>query len=602
MAGVTKGVCGSPLVARAMLEGGVRQLADSRLENLARLKRNGIQAELILLRLPMLSEAEKTVRLADISLNSELPVIRCLSAAAMRAGRVHQVVLMLELGDLREGVDPAEAVLLARRVATLPGIRLAGVGVNLTCYGGVVPSPDNLRVLAEVASDMEQAVGFPMGIVSGGNTSSLPLMLDGRLPEKINHLRLGEALLLGLNTVDGQPLPGARQDAFVLRAEIIEVKTKRSMPVGKIARDAFGRQPQFVDRGDRRRAILAIGREDVLADSLSPLEPGVGILGASSDHLLVDVQDSQRVWVVGEVMSFRPGYGALLAAMTSSYVAKRFVDRSAGAVSVGRTVALIGAPSALVGRCAGTAGAPRALRQCGVQAVLERTGWRVHDIGDIETHPGCTVEAYNDALAEAVAREASAGRAPVVFGGTHTISRGIVAGVRQARPHLAVVLFAAHADVQAGWLAGLAGLEDTANGTWLEPENLAIIGVRDIDPAARETLKRSPALVYTMEEVDYYGIRDIAEKVAGEFAPRVDGLHVSLGLDVLDPGAAPAAARPASGGISAREAYLAMEILSCCGVPLSMDLLELDVSRDRAEMTTRLAVGLVATLFGKRLM
>ena len=107
VAGVTKGVCGSPLVAQTLLESGVRQLADSRLENLERLKRNCIQAELILLRLPMLSEAEKTVQLADISLNSSMPVIRRLSAAAERIGRIHKVVLMLELRDLREGVDQA---------------------------------------------------------------------------------------------------------------------------------------------------------------------------------------------------------------------------------------------------------------------------------------------------------------------------------------------------------------------------------------------------------------------------------------------------------------------------------------------------------------
>ena len=491
---------------------------------------------------------------------------------------------------------------LARRVAALPGVRLTGVGANLTCYGGVIPSPDNLRILAEVASDVEQAVGFSLEIISGGNTSSLPLLFEGRLPAKINHLRLGESLLLGLNTLDGSPIPDTRQDAFALRAEIIEVNIKGSAPVGKIARDAFGRRPQFEDRGIRRRAILAIGREDIMLDSLKPLDEGVTILGASSDHLLVDVQDSQRVWVVGEVMSFRPGYGALLAAMTSSYVAKRFVDSSLSKMPDEQTVALIGAPVMPDADSNGAADSLRALRQSGVQAMLERAGRQVHDVGDLGAYPEGADEACIEALAAVVSQEASAGHAPVVLGRTHHFLQGIVTGMRQARSHLGVVLFDAHADDRTDWLSGLAVKACDAHKAWLAPENLAVIGVRNIAPEAREVLKRSKAMVYTMEDIDYYGIRDIAEKVVKEFALRVDGLHISFNLDVLDPTAAPAAARPEPGGISAREAYLAMEILSRCGAPLSMDLPGLNVPRDNENMTAQLAAGLVATLFGKRLM
>ena len=630
VAGVTKGVCGSPHVARMLVEGGVRQIADSRIENLARLRNNGIRVELMLLRLPMPSEADQVVRLADISLNSELPVIQRLSDAALRAGRKHKVVIMVELGDLREGVDPEEAVHLALRISELQGVHLAGVGANLTCYGGVVPTGDNLGVLADIAGRVEQAIGFKLEIVSGGNTSSLPLILAGRMPPKINHVRLGESLLLGLNTLDRRPLEGLRQDAFEIRAEVIEVRTKGTVPVGQIAQDAFGKVPEFHDRGNRRRAIAALGREDILLGDLAPVDPGVAVLGASSDHLILDVHDSSRIFVPGDALSFRPGYGALLAAMTSSYVAKRYERKRCDPVATLRQAALIGAPSCLGSGAAGIEKAPAIIRAAGIQAALERAGWSLSDVGDLPCPAPCHgdasvprnlngVVAFNEMLADTVARELSGGRAPIVLGGDHSISLGAIAGVRRVRQHLAAVFFSAHADfntdqtsqsknIHGMVLSACVGLGHRklveCGGIWpkFEQESLAMIGVREIDPEEREALKRSRVLAYTMEEIDYLGIREVVECVLREFARRVDGIHVSFAMDALDPAVAPAVSSPVQGGISAREAYLAMEIIGRSGVPISMDIVELNPERDQGGMTAKLAAGLVAALFGKRIL
>lgn len=321
IAGVTKACCGAPPVARAMLAGGVAMLADSRLENLAGLRRAGCAAvPLMSLRLPMPSRIGEIVELAEIVLLSELETMRLLGSAAR--GRPVRVVVMVDLGDLREGLWPDEALVATREAARIGGIELAGLGTNLTCYGGVRPTAANLGQLLTLAAEARRVTGLPLPIVSGGNTSSLPLLWAGGLPAGLTNLRIGEGILLGVETLARQPLPGLRQDAFRLVAEVIEVQRKPSVPIGEICQDAFGRTPEFVDRGWGRRAILALGRQDCVPEGLRPVRQGIEILGASSDHLIL--ADDLGL-TVGDEVEFLPSYGALLAAMTSPYVYKEYL-------------------------------------------------------------------------------------------------------------------------------------------------------------------------------------------------------------------------------------------------------------------------------------
>ena len=268
-------------------------------------------------------EVDEVVEVADISLNSEIATLEALSGAAVRAGRTHEVLLMVDLGDLREGVLKEDAVPVARRIVELPGLVLAGVGVNLTCYGGVLPSTDNLGELVRIAGEIETACGVQLRIVSGGNSSSLKLMQSEGLPGRVNLLRLGESIVLGLETADGARIPGTHRDVFTLTAEVVELKEKPSMPIGEIGRDAFGQTPVFEDKGIMRRAILAIGRQDVRIDGLFPRDRGAEIIGASSDHMLIDVTRCERPLKVGDMMEFDLSYGGLLSAMTSEYVSKK---------------------------------------------------------------------------------------------------------------------------------------------------------------------------------------------------------------------------------------------------------------------------------------
>lgn len=333
--GVTKACCGDPEVGKAMLRGGVAGLADSRLANLERLREAGIKAPLLLLRSPMPSEIPAVVRLAEASLNSEPGVVRELDRQARQQGLAHQVILMADLGDLREGVWPDKVLESAREMHSLeerppgdaagarqPGIHLAGLGTNFACFGGVIPSLPALQRLAELAGRCREEIGVDMQILSGGNSTSLHLLASGDWWPGINHLRVGESILLGYDLVSRQPFAGMHQDAFVLEAEVIEIGLKPSVPIGEIGFDAFGNRPLFKDRGLRRRAIVALGKQDLGAGHVAPQDPGVEVLGASSDHLILDVTDVSGAVRAGDRLRFRPDYGAILGACTSPYVEK----------------------------------------------------------------------------------------------------------------------------------------------------------------------------------------------------------------------------------------------------------------------------------------
>lgn len=322
--GVTKATLGSPQIARAMLRGGVTRLADSRIENLERLRRGGITAPLTLLRSPAPAQAARAVLAADVSLVSDIDVVRSLAEASKAAGVSHGVVLMVELGDLREGLMPGEILTTARQVAALAGVELVGVGANLACLSGVIPGMEQMRDLSALASLVATRLGLPELRVSGGNSANLPWALGRGSVGAVNDLRLGEALLLGLDPLTAQPIDGLRTDAFTAVGAVIESREKPTEPWGQVApvaaRAAHARHSAPSARAGRARriqTIVALGRQDSDPDGLTP-PAGASILGASSDHLVLE---TSAVVAAGAEMRFGVDYGALLRAMASPFVA-----------------------------------------------------------------------------------------------------------------------------------------------------------------------------------------------------------------------------------------------------------------------------------------
>jgi predicted amino acid racemase len=325
--GVTKGVSGCPEIADAMLKGGVISIGDSRMGNIHRLARAGVTSAPMLLRLPALSGVEEVVTSVGVSLNSEISVLTALSHAAGRLDRIHDVIIMVDLGDLREGVWPDALIDFVGEAIQLANIRLKGIGTNLACFSGVVPSEENMTQLVSLAEEIEGTFSILLDWISGLNSSALDLIASGRMPKRINHARIGEAILLGRETVHRRLWPGTFQDVFTLKAEVLERKTKPSLPIGARGEDAFGQYPVFEDRGDRTQALLNIGREDVDIEGLTPSEAAITILGASSGYLAIDVSEAAVEVGVGDKIAFSVNYGALLAAMTSEYVQKRFLTK-----------------------------------------------------------------------------------------------------------------------------------------------------------------------------------------------------------------------------------------------------------------------------------
>jgi ornithine racemase len=322
--GVSKAILGEPAIAKAMVQGGVKFIADSRLENIQKMKNAGISTQFVLLR-TALSQAEAVIQNVDISLNTELETVKELSHYANLHNKIHQIIIMVELGDLREGIMTCNLSLFIKKILDLPNIKIIGIGCNLACYGGIKPDNQNMSELSRLADAIEKEFQINLEIISGGNSANYEWYKSAPKIGRINNLRLGESILLGCETVKGKAILGLHANAFKLIAEVIESKEKPSLPFGEICRDAFGNVPTFVDQGIHHRVIIALGRQDVLVSGLSSSKD-LKILGSSSDHVVLDSNNYDLQ--IGSEVKFSLNYGGLLAAMTSPFIYKQFVTCS----------------------------------------------------------------------------------------------------------------------------------------------------------------------------------------------------------------------------------------------------------------------------------
>ena len=319
--GVSKAVLGEPLIAEAMIRGGVKFIADSRLENIQRMKNARILAQFVLLR-TALSQAELVVENVDISLNTEIETLEKLNYYASLQNKIHQIILMVEMGDLREGILLDDIFLFIKKVLSLPYLEIIGLGCNLACYGGIKPDRQKMLQLSALTDAMEKKFRINLPLISGGNSANYEWYTSTKNVGRINNLRIGESILLGCETVNRQAIPKLHTNAFKLVAEVIESKVKPSLPFGEIGQDAFGNTPVFRDRGIHRRVIIALGKQDTSISGLSP-DRDLEILGSSSDHTVIDSKNSNLK--IGDGVNFNLDYGSLLTAMASPFIKKQFI-------------------------------------------------------------------------------------------------------------------------------------------------------------------------------------------------------------------------------------------------------------------------------------
>jgi len=302
--GVTKAVCGTPEVARAIIAGGIKILGDSRLENIARMQKAGIEVPMVLLRSPALSEAVECIARADTSLNVDLDVLRALSTEASRTDKHHSVILMVDLDTGREGFQPEDVPGVCREVLGMKGLTLQGLGAYFAFNSEREFQATSLQRLAALAKTIEEECGLRLPIISGGSTNIFRnFILSNKTVKGMNQLRIGTAILLGISSSIGPlRIQGFHHDTFVLKAELIELKKR-----------------------DRLIGMLSLGQLDAAQEYLSPVSPGVTIVRASSDHTLVDVTDMDPKPRVGNTLAFQLGYYSLMRLMASPYVHLEFL-------------------------------------------------------------------------------------------------------------------------------------------------------------------------------------------------------------------------------------------------------------------------------------
>lgn len=312
-------------VAQAMTRAGILSLGDSRLRTLIQMRKRGFEGHLMMIRIPMQSELKQLVYYADSSLHSERETLIKLNEEAKKQGKTHGVLLMVDLGDLREGIEDEEELFETALLVEneLTSLELLGIGTNLVCYGGVIPDEDNMTRLVALAEHIEEKIDRTLQLISGGASPNMTMLLEDELPERINHLRMGELILLAKDMVESRnmPLEGMSYDNYILKAEVIEIKTKHSHPQGQIYLDAFGKMPTFEDRGRRKRALVALGQRDVGdINGLTPLMEGIEIMGASSDHGILDIEDAKEEIKLGDIISFRTDYQTMMHSIESASV------------------------------------------------------------------------------------------------------------------------------------------------------------------------------------------------------------------------------------------------------------------------------------------
>lgn len=329
---VGKLLCGNATFLKVLLDMTDKEICDSRLSNLKTIKRISPETNTIYIKPPAQRLARSIVKFADVSFNTELQTLKALSEQAVMQDKTHRVVLMLEMGELREGIMLKDLMDFYAQVLELPNIEIVGLGTNLCCLNGILPDEDKLKTLAWCRNILEDQFGHKIPYISGGSSVTLPLLFRDEVPTAINHFRIGETLFFGTDVYADKLIPGMFQDVFTLHAEVIELSEKPLLPTGTAGTNLTGETPEFSEEDRNRssvRAIVDVGLLDTDYNNITPMESGISIIGASSDMLILDLEDNPAGIKVGDTLEFSMNYMAVLRAMNSDYVDKKVIPPSA---------------------------------------------------------------------------------------------------------------------------------------------------------------------------------------------------------------------------------------------------------------------------------
>lgn len=322
---VTKLLCGNEKFLREVLDLKPKQVLDSRVQNLKMIKKIDPDVQTVYIKPPSKRSVPNVVKYADVSFNTEYDTIKFLSEEAEKQDKLHKVIIMIEMGDLREGVMGDDLVEFYGKVFHLPFIRIVGIGANLNCLHGVMPSKDKLIQLGLYRQIIELKFKRDIPWISGGTSVTLPLLFRKEIPKTINHFRIGESLFFGKNLFRETTIKGMKDDLFMLYSEIIEVSTKPVTPFGELGANLSGDKHIIEDEQygkEITRVILDIGLLDIDPKNVKPIDKTIEVVGASSDMLILDVTNSGKKYRVGDIIKFKVDYLGALGILNSNYIDK----------------------------------------------------------------------------------------------------------------------------------------------------------------------------------------------------------------------------------------------------------------------------------------
>ncbi|MFP4503606.1 MAG: alanine racemase [Cyclobacteriaceae bacterium] len=323
---VSKLLCGNEIYLKELINLGVREIHDSRISNLRKVKHINPEVQTVYIKPPARENVESLIRYADVSMNTEFYTLKWISDEAVKQQKTHKVIIMIETGDLREGVMGEYLVEFYSKVFELPNIEIIGIGTNLNCLHGVMPSQDKLIQLSLYKQIIELKFNRKIPWISGGTSVTIPLIMNHQIPKGVNHFRVGETLYFGANLFENKLIPGMKDDVFEFSAQIIEINEKPMMPVGELGANPQGDIMELdtaLYGQTSYRAILDVGLLDLDPKYILPIRENYEVVGASSDMLVLDLKKNQAGHKVGDILRFRLKYMGALQLLNSDYIEKK---------------------------------------------------------------------------------------------------------------------------------------------------------------------------------------------------------------------------------------------------------------------------------------
>jgi predicted amino acid racemase len=325
---VTKLLCGNKNFLNELLSMGLKEVHDSRISNLKTIKSINPDVQTVYIKPPAKRVIKSLVKYADVSFNTEYETIQMISSEAEKQNKDHKIIIMVEMGDLREGVLGEDLIDFYDKIFELPNIEVIGLGTNLNCLNGVMPSHDKLIQLSLYKQLIETKFNKKIRWVTAGSSVTIPLLLKKLVPAGNNHFRVGETLFFGNNLITGKTIKGMKSDVFRLYAQIIELNEKPLVPIGELGTNVAGESLEFNEKDIGKttyRAILDLGLLDIEIKNIFPVDKSQDFAGASSDMIVLDLGHNRRKYKVGDFISFKLNYMGVLSILNSNYIEKKVV-------------------------------------------------------------------------------------------------------------------------------------------------------------------------------------------------------------------------------------------------------------------------------------